>query len=76
MTFQEQSAELNRIEAVAKRLGLSEAAFERIAVDVTGEAHRAKPRWTAAQSLAEIRRRIYEPAYEKARNAVTATGLR
>lgn len=59
MSFAEQAAELHQLEAVARSLGLSEAAFERIALDVTAEAWIAG-NYPPEQQLAEIRRRINE----------------
>lgn len=68
MTFAEQAAELHQIEAAALSLGLSEEAFERIALEVTAEA------WTAGNltpehQLVEIRRRVHVDALQS--NLVT-----
>lgn len=56
MTFEEQAAELHRLESVAKSLGMSERAFELIALDVNrrGSLEGA----SFEDQLAEIRRRI------------------
>lgn len=58
MSFEEQAAELHRLEAVALSLGLSEAKFERILQDVTAAAH--VDGTTPADQLAKIRRHIQE----------------
>jgi hypothetical protein len=56
MTFEEEAAELHRLEAVAKSLGMTERAFELIALDVN---RRGKAEGTPfEEQLAEIRRRI------------------
>ena len=61
MTFEEQAAELARLEALAKSVGMSAAAFDRIAVEVTQDAHRSSVEHPPAQILAEIRRQIMPP---------------
>ena len=65
MTSEEQAVELARLEAVAKSLGLSNAIFQRILLDVTGDAQRSSLRRTQAHTLDEIRRRIYAPLTRK-----------
>ena len=65
MTFEEQAAELARLEALAKSLGMSFAAFERIALEVAQDAHRSSIVRTSEQTLAEIRRRIEPPRTRK-----------
>ena len=61
MTFEEQAAEFARLEALAKSLGMSVDTFERIAMEVTQDAHRSSVERTPAQTLAEIQRRIEPP---------------
>ena len=61
MTFEEQVAELARLEAVAKSLGLSDAIFDRILMDVAGDVQKLSVPRTPEQTLDEIRRRIYAP---------------
>ena len=61
MTFEEQAAELARLEALARSLGMSDAAFERIALEVMQNAHRSSVKRTPEQTLDEIRRRIQPP---------------
>jgi hypothetical protein len=61
MTFEEQVAELARLEAVAKSLGLSDAIFDRILLEVSVDTQRSSAARTPAQTLNEIRRRIYAP---------------
>lgn len=61
MTFEEEAAELHQLEAVARCLGLSESAFEAIAMAVTAQAQ-ASGGGTPTAQLAEIRRRIHEAA--------------
>jgi hypothetical protein len=61
VTFEEQVAELARLEAVAKSLGLSDAIFDRILLEVSVDAQRSSAARTPAQTLNEIRRRIYAP---------------
>lgn len=58
MKFEDQCAELHQLEAVALSLGLSKAAYERIALDVSVEARQRG--WWPLASLAEIRRRIHD----------------
>lgn len=53
LTFEQQAAELHRLEAVALSLGLSEEAFEIIAKDVASQTDR-----TPEEMLEEIRRRV------------------
>ena len=53
MTFEQQAAELHRLEGIAKSLGLSEAAFERIAKEVSG-----RDDMTPEEKLAEIRKKV------------------
>lgn len=60
MKFEEQAAELHRLEAVALSLGLSETAFEIIAKDVASQTDR-----TPEEMLEEIRRRVMERATQK-----------
>lgn len=56
MTFEEQGAELRRLEAAALSLGLSDAEFVRIAQEVTANGGE----WALPSALlAEIRRRIH-----------------
>jgi hypothetical protein len=61
MTFEEQVAELARLEAVAESLGLSDSTFERILLDVSGDVQRSSIKRTPGHTLDEIRRRIYAP---------------
>ena len=65
MTFEEQAAELARLEALAKSLGMSFGTFERIALEVAQDAHRSSVVRTSEQTLAEIRRRIEPPRTRK-----------
>lgn len=65
MTFEEQAAELAQLEALAKRLGMSSAAFEQIVIDVTEEAQNSTVQRSAAKTLSEIRRRIEPPGTRK-----------
>lgn len=65
MTFEDQGAELARLEALAQRFGMSATAFEQIAIDVTHEAQNSTVQRSAAQTLAEIRRRIEPPGTRK-----------
>jgi hypothetical protein len=67
VTFQEHAAELARLEALAKSLGMSFATFERIALEVAQDAHRSSVVRTSEQTLAEIRRRIEPPRTKKSR---------
>ena len=61
MTFEEQAAELARLEALAKSLGMSFATFERIALEVAQDAYRSSIVRTSEQTLNEIKRRIEPP---------------
>jgi hypothetical protein len=61
VTFEEQSAEPAWLEAVVRSLGLSDAIFKPILLDVTGDAQRASIERNPAQTLDEIRRQIYAP---------------
>ena len=61
MTFEEQVAELARLEAVAKSLGLSDAIFDRILREVSVDAQRSSVARMPEQTFDEIRRRIYAP---------------
>jgi hypothetical protein len=63
MTFEERSAELHRLEAVAKAQGLSERAFETIALEVNARGNAAGVSFE--DQLAEIRRRVMAKAGEK-----------
>ncbi|GJD73872.1 hypothetical protein [Methylobacterium goesingense] len=65
MTFEEQAVELLKLEALAKRLGISTTTFERILIDVTEEAQNSTMQRSAAKTLAEIRRRIEPPGARK-----------
>lgn len=65
MTFEEQAAELLKLEALAKRLEMSTTTFERILTDVTEEAQNSTVQRSAVQTLAEIRRRIEPPGTRK-----------
>ena len=56
MTFEEQAAELHRLESVAKSLGMSEEAYERIILDVNKRGTANGVRFE--DQLAEIRRRV------------------
>lgn len=58
MTFQEQAAELHRLEAVALSLGLSDAQFERILLDITATVGAAGA--SPAEQLAAIRARVLD----------------
>jgi hypothetical protein len=64
MTFEERSAELHRLEAVAKAQGLSERAFEKIALEVNARGNAAGVSFE--DQLAEIRRRVMAKANPKA----------
>jgi hypothetical protein len=61
VTFEEQVAELARLEAVAKSLGLSDAIFDRILLEVSVDAQRLSVAGTPEQTFEKIRRRIYAP---------------
>jgi hypothetical protein len=61
VTFEEGVAELGRLEALARNLSMSDATFERIALEVTQDAHRYSVERIPAQTLAEIRHRIEPP---------------
>jgi transcriptional regulator GlxA family with amidase domain len=61
MTFEEQAAELARLKAIAKSLGMSEAVFDRIFLEATFNAKRSGIKRTPAQTIDEIRLRIYAP---------------
>jgi hypothetical protein len=54
-------AELARLEAVAKSLGLSDAIFDLIFSEVSVDARRSSAARTPAQTLNEILLRIYAP---------------
>ena len=56
MTFEEQAAELHRLESVAKSLSMSEHAFELIALDVNRRG--SAEGMSFEDQLAEIRRRV------------------
>lgn len=61
MNFETSAAELHRLEAVALSLGLTEAAYELIAMDVSAEARQGG--WQPAACLAEVRRRIHDAGH-------------
>ncbi|WP_264050411.1 hypothetical protein [Methylobacterium flocculans] len=61
MTFKEQAAELTRLEAAAKRRGISERVFERILVDVAIQIEGAAIPSSPEKMLAEIKRRVEPP---------------
>jgi hypothetical protein len=56
MTFEEQAAELHRLESVAKSLGMSERAFEILALEVNKRG--SAEGMSFEDKLAEIRRRV------------------
>ena len=62
MTFEEQAYELHRLESVAKSLGMSERAFELIALEINrcGSAEGL----CFEDQLAEIRRRVMKTRRE------------
>jgi RecA-family ATPase len=63
LSFEERSAELHRLEAVAKAQGLSERAFEMIALEVNVRGNAAGVSFE--DQLAEIRRRVMVKVGEK-----------
>ena len=65
MTFEEKTTELAKLETIAKGLGISAEAFERIAYEAIYEAQGSSVPRTIAQTLAEIRRRIEPPGTRK-----------
>lgn len=65
MTFEEQGAELRRLEDVALARGLSVSAFERIVLAVIAEAT-ATGGWTPARQLDLIDKRIQCAVLERA----------
>lgn len=73
MTFEEQAAELHRLEAVALSLALSQGRFERILQEVTAAAHLDGT--TPADQLAEIRRQIREQGRRSLPSTKTKSGL-
>lgn len=66
MTFEEQAAELHRLEAVARSLGLSDELFEAILGAVT-RAALSDPHATPEGQLAEIGERIQAAAAPRLR---------
>lgn len=65
MTFEEETAELAKLGSLAKTLGMSTTAFQRLATDAIYEAQNFSVPRSAAQTFAEIRRRIEPPGARK-----------
>jgi AraC-like DNA-binding protein len=65
LTFEEQAAELAKLETLAQDRGMSEDTFNRIAMEVMQDAHRSSLERSPAQVLGEIRRRIEPPGMRK-----------
>jgi hypothetical protein len=63
MTFEQQATELHRLEAVAKAQGLSERAFEIIALDVNTRGNAEGVSFE--DQLEEIRRRVMAKGGER-----------
>ncbi|POR40402.1 hypothetical protein [Methylobacterium sp. V23] len=73
MTFEEQAAELHRLEAVALSLGLSDTQYERILLDVTATLGAAGA--SPAEQLATIRVRILATAQTRTQPAMIGFDL-
>lgn len=65
MTFEEQAAELARFKGVAKSLGLSDAIFDRIMLEIIVNAQKTSVVHTPTQMHNEIGCRIYAPLTRK-----------
>jgi hypothetical protein len=73
VTFEEQAAELHRLEAVALSLGLSDTQYERILLDVTATLGAAGA--SPAEQLATIRVRILATAQTRTQPAMIGFDL-
>ena len=73
MTFEEQAAELHRLEAVALSLGLSDTQFERILLEVTVAADAAGA--SPAEQLDAIRARVLATTQTRTLPAMAGVNL-
>ena len=73
MTFEEQAAELHRLEAVALSLGLSDTQFECILLDVTARVGAAGD--SPAEQLAAIRARVLATTQTRTQPAMAGVDL-